>query len=60
MGAIRKKLLSRAHEPEAHKALFNQLIDSDLIELLRAGQKKELNLLLYEILGEGYRVEELL
>ncbi len=60
MGAIRKKLLSQTHEPEAHKALFNQLIDSDFIELLRAGQRKQLNLLLYKILGEGYRIEELL
>lgn len=60
MGAIRKKLLSQAHEPEAHKALFNQLIDSDLVELLRTGQSKQLNLLLYKILGEGYRIEELL
>jgi precorrin-2 dehydrogenase/sirohydrochlorin ferrochelatase len=60
MGAIRKKLLSQAHEPEAHKALFNQLIDSDLIEFLRTGQRKQLNLLLYKILGEGYRIEELL
>jgi precorrin-2 dehydrogenase/sirohydrochlorin ferrochelatase len=60
LGAIRKKLLSQAHEPEAHKALFNQLIDSDLIELLRAGQKKQLNLLLHKVLGEGYAIEELL
>ncbi len=60
MGAIRKKLLSQTHEPEAHKALFNQLIDSDFIELLRTGQRKQLNLLLYKILGEGYRIEELL
>lgn len=60
MGAIRKKLLSQAHEPEAHKALFNQLIDSELIEMLRADQKKDVNLLLHKILGEGYRIEELL
>ena len=60
MGAIRKKLLGQAHEPEAHKALFNQLIDSDLVELLQQSKKEEINLLLYEILGEGYRLEELL
>jgi precorrin-2 dehydrogenase/sirohydrochlorin ferrochelatase len=60
MGAIRKKLLSEAHEPEAHKALFNQLIDSDLIELLRTGQKKEVDLLLHKLLGEGYGIEQLL
>ncbi len=60
MGAIRKKLLSQTHKPEAHKALFNQLIDSNLIELLRTGQKREVNLVLQRILGEGYRIEELL
>jgi precorrin-2 dehydrogenase/sirohydrochlorin ferrochelatase len=60
MGAIRKKLLSQAHKPEAHKAVFNQLIDMDLVELIRKGKKEEINSLLYEILGEGYKIEELL
>jgi len=60
MGAIRKKLLSRAHEPEAHKTLFNQLIDSDLIQLMQAGKTEEINSLLYKILGEGYKIEALL
>jgi precorrin-2 dehydrogenase/sirohydrochlorin ferrochelatase len=60
MGAIRQKLLSRAHEPEAHKALFNQLIDSDLIQLMQAGKTEEINSLLYKILGEGYKIETLL
>ena len=60
MGAIRKKLLSQAHEPEAHKTLFNQLIDSDLIQLMQAGKTEEINSLLYKILGEGYKIEELL
>ena len=60
MGAIRKKRLRQTREPEAHKDLFNQLIDSDLLELLRTGKKKELNLLLHNLLGEGYGIEELL
>jgi precorrin-2 dehydrogenase/sirohydrochlorin ferrochelatase len=60
MGAIRQKLLSQAHEPEAHKALFNQLIDSDLIQLMQAGKTEEINSLLYKILGEGYKIETLL
>ena len=60
MGAIRQKLLSQAHEPEAHKALFNQLIDSDLIQLMQAGKTKEINSLLYKILGKGYKIETLL
>jgi precorrin-2 dehydrogenase/sirohydrochlorin ferrochelatase len=60
MGAIRKKLLSQDHAPEAHKGLFNQLIDSDLIRLMQAGKTEEINSLLYNILGEGYKIEELL
>jgi len=60
MGAIRKKLLSQAHEPEAHKELFHKLIDSNLIALMQAGKTEEINSLLYKILGEGFNIEELL
>jgi precorrin-2 dehydrogenase/sirohydrochlorin ferrochelatase len=60
MGAIRKKLLAQAHEPEAHKDLFHKLIESNILNLMHAGQKEDVNMLLYKILGEGYRLEELL
>ena len=60
MGAIRDKLLSQAHEPEAHKALFNQLIDKDLIGLIKANNTKDINTLLLEVLGEGFNIEDLL
>jgi precorrin-2 dehydrogenase / sirohydrochlorin ferrochelatase len=60
MGAIRSKLLSQAHEPEAHKPLFEQLIDSNLIALIQQGQTKDINALLAKILGDGYRFEELM
>ena len=60
MGAIRRRLLSEAHEPEAHKALFNQLIDSDIIQLMQAGKTEEINSLLYKILGKGFKIEALI
>ena len=60
MGAIRKKLLSEAHEPETHKDLFNKLIENDLIELMQSNKADEINSLLYKILGEGYKIEDLL
>ncbi len=60
MGAIRIKLLSEAHEPEAHKPLFEQLINSDLIDLIRDAKTEEINSLLSRVLGDGYRFEDLL
>jgi len=60
MGAIRKKLLSAKHEPEAHKHLFEQLIDRDLLALIKAGQNDAIDALLLEVLGEGYIFEELM
>jgi precorrin-2 dehydrogenase/sirohydrochlorin ferrochelatase len=60
MGAIRKKLLQQAHKPEAHKPLFEQLINSDLIVMIQAGKTEEIDTLLFDILGEGYNFEELM
>ena len=59
MGSIRKKLLSKSHEPEAHKQLFNQLIDNGLLNLIRDGKKAEINQLLRQILGDGYDYDHL-
>ena len=60
MGAIRKKLLSKSHAPEAHKHLFEHLIESDLIEMIRDDKNEEINGVLFEILGQGYRYDELM
>ena len=60
MGAIRKKLLRQAHEPEAHKPLFEQLINSDLIGMIQEHKIEDINALLFDILGEGYTFEELM
>jgi precorrin-2 dehydrogenase/sirohydrochlorin ferrochelatase len=60
MGAIRSMLLSQAHEPEVHKPLFEQLIDSNLIALIQQGKTEDINALLAKILGDGYRFEELM
>jgi len=60
MGAIRKKALSEKHEPEAHKQLFEQLINRGLIDMIRDHDEERINSLLLEIFGEGYRFEELM
>ena len=60
MGAIRKKLLRQAHEPEAHKPLFEQLLNSDLIGMIQKNKIDDINALLLDILGEGFKFEELM
>lgn len=54
MGAIRKKLLATNHAPEAHKPLFNALIEDGLVEMIRDGRNKEIDALLVKVLGTGY------
>ena len=60
MGAVRKKLLRAKHEPEAHKHLFEQLISRNLVDMIRDTRKKEIDSLLCEVLGEGFRFDDLM
>ena len=60
MGVIRKKLIAKDHKPEVHKPLFEQLINKGLVEMIKDRRNKDINLLLHEILGEGYIFEELM
>jgi len=60
LGAIRKRLLTQEHAPEAHKAIFEKIIHSDILAWIRDGRMQEVNRLLADVLGEGWRAEELL
>ena len=60
MGIIRKKLLRQSHEPEAHKPLFNTLIEGGLIDMIRDGRKTEIDQLLFETLGDEFRYDRLM
>jgi precorrin-2 dehydrogenase/sirohydrochlorin ferrochelatase len=60
MGGIRKKLLEQSHAPEAHKPIFEQLINSDLTALIKEGNTNEIDARLFSILGEGYKFDELI
>jgi precorrin-2 dehydrogenase/sirohydrochlorin ferrochelatase len=59
MGAIRKKLLSKRHEPEAHKPLFEKLINKDIVKLIKNNDADKIDSVLFEVLGEGYRYMDL-
>jgi precorrin-2 dehydrogenase/sirohydrochlorin ferrochelatase len=60
MGAIRKRLLGREHAPEAHKPIFEKIIKTDILTWIRDGRMEEVNCLLEQVLGPGWRAEELL
>jgi len=60
MGAIRQRLLSEAHAPEAHKPLFEKLITAGLLDLIKANRTEQIDTLLGEVLGEGYHYQELI
>jgi precorrin-2 dehydrogenase / sirohydrochlorin ferrochelatase len=60
MGAIRKKLLKTDHAPEAHKDLFNRIIDEDLLGMIRAQNEEHINATLIHIFGDGFDVASLL
>jgi precorrin-2 dehydrogenase/sirohydrochlorin ferrochelatase len=60
MGAIRKKLLGENHHPEAHKNIFQQIIEQDLLDMIRMRKKENIDSLLLGILGHGYSYDELM
>ena len=55
MGAIRTQLLSRSQALVSHKAVFEKLIHSGLIDLVRDHRAEDIDRLLQRILGDDYR-----
>ena len=60
MGAIREKLLVHEHAPQDHKSLFDRLIGSDLLEMIRQADHRGINTLLKQVLGPDYGYEDLM
>jgi precorrin-2 dehydrogenase / sirohydrochlorin ferrochelatase len=60
MGAIRKKLLKKAHEPEAHKHLFEKIINSNILDMIKEKNIKAIDALFLEVLGEEYKYNNLI
>lgn len=60
MGAVRRRLLAEAHAPEEHKPIFERLVHSDILTWIREGRRHEIDRLLAEVLGEGWRADDLL
>lgn len=54
MGAVRQKLLAEAKSPEAHKRMFEQLLDGGLLEMIREDRIQDVDALLKNVLGQGW------
>jgi len=59
MGAIRQRLLAESHEPEEHKPLFERLIKAGLLDMIGENSTADIDRLLSEVLGPGYRYDSL-
>lgn len=59
MGGIRKTLLRKKHEPEAHKPLFEKIISENILQMITENRKKDINAILFKILGKGYEFDKL-
>jgi precorrin-2 dehydrogenase / sirohydrochlorin ferrochelatase len=60
MGAVRARLLAIEHAPEAHKPLFEELIESGLLDLIRSDDINGINQVLARVLGPDFRYQELI
>jgi len=60
MGAIRRNLLAETHAPEAHKPIFEELIERELLELIRMDDRSGIDALLAEVVGPDYTYERLM
>ena len=60
MGAIRHKLLALEQAPERHKPLFERLIRSGLLEMIKQEDRQGINTLLTQVLGPDYGYDVLM
>ncbi len=59
MGAVREKLQAEEQNPQARKKVFERLLDEGLLQMIREKRSPGVDTLLKEVLGEGYRWNEL-
>jgi precorrin-2 dehydrogenase/sirohydrochlorin ferrochelatase len=60
MGAIRNRLLKEAHAPEQHKPIFNHIIHSNILDMIKAQNVEAIDSTLLKLLGPGYSFHALM
>lgn len=59
MGIIRKSLLKKGMESDKNKRIFEGLVDSRLIDLIRQNKKRKINSLLKNIVGSEWTLSKM-
>jgi precorrin-2 dehydrogenase/sirohydrochlorin ferrochelatase len=57
MGQIRSSIISRGYPPEKNKALFESVIDSDIIDHIREKRWDKVKAMIRNLTGEEIEVE---
>jgi precorrin-2 dehydrogenase/sirohydrochlorin ferrochelatase len=60
LGSVRKRVLARGQASGGNKALFEELIRSDLLELIRQDDREGIHALLLRVVGPDHGCEDLL
>lgn len=59
MGAVRSRVLAGGRPQPENEALFQRLVDSDLLDWIRAKDRERIGRFLQEVLGPGFGLSEL-
>lgn len=60
LGRIRVFLLEQGHDPTGHRNIFRALLDADLPEKIAAGQIRQIDAVLADVLGGGFNLARLM
>ncbi|MBL0712768.1 MAG: bifunctional precorrin-2 dehydrogenase/sirohydrochlorin ferrochelatase [Desulfosarcina sp.] len=60
LGALRRRLLDQGRDPRGHKKLFEALLDSDLLEWIKAGDTVRIDQFLHQHFGETFAWKDLM
>ena len=60
MKAIREKLLASGHDPDGHKQIFRAMMEKNLPALVAAENLTAIDAVLFELLGSGFKVNDLI
>ena len=58
LGLLRVKLLSQGEPSSKNKIIFQKLVDSNLLELIKEGNRRVVRTTLKSILGEEFPIED--